>query len=141
MNANEYIDAISRDLQDLITALDNDPNTSALVKGRAKFIQERINLYYNSMFDEYEQPQQIPDAPPYKIGDEDYIDRVYCEHDPNKKRVTTCHNSTGVTIIPCDTCTFHGTRMNDLPCCNCTNWSEYTLYGVKTDWKKSVRYI
>ena len=78
MNANEYIDAISRDLQDLITALDNDPNTSALVKGRAKFIQERINLYYNSMFDEYKQQHQIPDAPPYKIGDEDYRDRVTC---------------------------------------------------------------
>ena len=54
MTTTEYIDAISRDLQDLITALDNDPNTSALVKGRAKFIQERINLYYNSMFDEKE---------------------------------------------------------------------------------------
>ena len=79
MTANEYIDAISRDLQDLITALDNDPNTSALVKGRAKYIQERINLYYNSMLDEYEQPQQIPDAPPYKIGDEDYRDRVTCK--------------------------------------------------------------
>ena len=50
MNANEYIDAISRDLQDLITALDNDPNTL----------------------------EQVPDAPPYKIGDEGYRDRVTC---------------------------------------------------------------
>ena len=55
MTTTEYIDAISRDLQDLITALDNDPNTSASVKGKAKYIQEIINLYYNSMFDEYEQ--------------------------------------------------------------------------------------
>lgn len=52
MTTTEYIDAISRDLQDLITALDNDPNTSALVKGRAKGIQERINYYYNSIWDE-----------------------------------------------------------------------------------------
>ena len=51
MTTTEYVDAISRDLQDLITALDNDPNTSALVKGRAKGIQERINYYYNSIFE------------------------------------------------------------------------------------------
>ena len=49
MTTDEYIDAISRDLQDLINALDNDPNTSALVKGRAKYIQERINTYYDSL--------------------------------------------------------------------------------------------
>ena len=78
MTTTEYIDAISRDLQDLITALDNDPNTSALVKGRAKGIQERINLYYNSMYDEYKKQLQVPDAPPYKIGDEDYRDKVTC---------------------------------------------------------------
>ena len=123
MTTNEYVDAISRDLQDLITALDNDPNTSALVKGRAKGIQERINLYYNSIFDE-SRLTQIPDAPPYKIGDEDYRDRVTCKD-----------------INPCETCSFKEVYRNELPCCNCTNWSEYTLYGVKTDWQKSVRYI
>lgn len=66
MTTDEYIDAISRNLQDLITALDNDPHTSALVKGRAKGIQERINLYYNSIFDE-SRLTQIPDAPPYRV--------------------------------------------------------------------------
>lgn len=95
MTTTEYIDAISRDLQDLINALDNDPNTSALVKGRAKGIQERINLYYNSMLDEYKKQLQIPDAPPYKIGDEDYIDRVYCEHDTTKGRITNESNTNG----------------------------------------------
>lgn len=94
MTTDEYIDAIFRDLQDLITALDNDPNTSALVKGRAKGIQERINHYYNSIFDE-SRLTQIPDAPPYKIGDEDYIDRVYCEHDTTKGRITNESNTNG----------------------------------------------
>ena len=85
MTIDEYIDAISCDLQDLITALDCDPRTSALVKGRAKGIQKRINHYYNSIFDE-SRPTQIPDAPPYKIGDEDYKDRVTCEqHSPYLK--------------------------------------------------------
>ena len=78
MTTNEYIDAISRDLQDLINTLDNDPNTSALVKGRAKGIQERINHYYNCIFDE-SRLTQIPDAPPHKIGDEDYKDLFICE--------------------------------------------------------------
>lgn len=64
MTTDEYIDAISRDLQDLITALDRDPHTSALVKGRAKGIQERINHYYNSIFDE---------------SGEDYEDLFICE--------------------------------------------------------------
>lgn len=94
MTTNEYIDAISRDLQDLISALDRDPHTSALVKGRAKGIQERINHYYNSIFDE-SRLTQIPDAPPYKIGDEDYIDRVYCEHDTTKGRITNESNTNG----------------------------------------------
>lgn len=94
MTTTEYIDAISRDLQDLITALDCDPHTSALVKGRAKGIQERINRYYNSIFDE-SRLTQIPDAPPYKIGDEDYIDRVYCEHDTTKGRITNESNTNG----------------------------------------------
>ena len=58
MTTNEYIDAISRDLQDLITALDRDPHTSALVKGRAKGIQERINHYYNSIFEAEELRRQ-----------------------------------------------------------------------------------
>ena len=123
MTTDEYIDAISRDLQDLISALDCDPHTSALVKGRAMGIQERINRYYNSIFDE-SRLTQIPDAPPYKIGDEDYRDRVTCKG-----------------INPCETCSFKEAYRNELPCCNCRNWSEYTLYGVKTDWKKSVRYI
>ena len=95
MTTTEYIDAISRDLQDLINALDNDPNTSALVKGRAKGIQERINLYYNSMYDEYKKQLQVPDTPPYKIGDDDYIDRVYCEHDTTKGRITNESNTNG----------------------------------------------
>lgn len=94
MTTDEYIDAISHDLQDLITALDSDPNTSALVKGRAMGIQERINYYYNSIFDE-SRLTQTPDAPPYKIGDEDYIDRVYCEHDTTKRRITNESNTNG----------------------------------------------
>lgn len=53
MTTDEYIDAISRDLQDLITALDRDPHTSALVKCRAKGIQERINTYYFSHMREF----------------------------------------------------------------------------------------
>ena len=92
MTTNEYIDAISRDLQDLINALDNDPNTSALVKGRAKGIQERINLYYNSIFDEYKKQLQIPNAPPYEIGDDGYIDQVYCDHTLRKH--VTCERDT-----------------------------------------------
>ena len=79
MTTTEYIDAISRDLQDLINALDNDPNTSALVKGRAKYIQERINAYYDSLISATKLSEkqlavgdndleQVPDAPPYKIG-------------------------------------------------------------------------
>lgn len=67
---------------------------------------------------------QIPDTPPYKIGDEDYRSRVTCKD-----------------INPCETCSFKEVYRNELPCCNCTNWSEYTLYGVKTEWQKSVRYM
>ena len=106
MTTTEYIDAISRDLQDLINALDNDPNTSALVKGRAKYIQERINTYYDSLISATKLSEkqltvgdndleQVPDAPPYKIGDEDYIDRVYCEHDTTKGRITNESNTNG----------------------------------------------
>ena len=135
MTTDEYIDAISRDLQDLINTLDNDPNTSALVKGRAKYIQERINAYYDSLISATKLSErqltvgdndleQVPDAPPYRIGDEGYRDRVTCKG-----------------INPCETCSFKEAYRNELPCCNCRNWSEYTLYGVKTDWKKSVRYI
>ena len=116
MTTDEYIDAISRDLQDLINALDNDPNTSALVKGRAKYIQERINAYYDSLISATKLSEkqltvgdndleQAPDAPPYKIGDEDYWDRIICE------RYSSC------------------LKDNDV------DWSYIT------DWKKSVRYI
>ena len=38
---------------------------------------------------------QSPYAPPYKIGDEDYIDRVYCEHDTTKGRITNENNTNG----------------------------------------------
>ena len=51
MTTDEYIDAISRDLQDLINALDRDLHTSALVKGRAKGIQERINQSFYAEFE------------------------------------------------------------------------------------------
>lgn len=47
MTANEYIDHITRDIQELINALDDDPNTSAKVKGRIKGIQNRINTFYD----------------------------------------------------------------------------------------------
>lgn len=38
---------------------------------------------------------QVSNAPPYKIGDEDYIDRVYCEHDTTKGRITNESNTNG----------------------------------------------
>lgn len=51
MTEREYIDFISGDIQDLINALDDDPNTSAKVKGKAKGIQNRINKFYENYED------------------------------------------------------------------------------------------
>lgn len=51
MTEREYIDFISGDIQDLINALDDDPNISAKVKGKAKGIQNRINKFYENYED------------------------------------------------------------------------------------------
>lgn len=51
MTSDEYIDHITRDLQELIAVLDDAANTSAKVKERANGIQKRINAFYEGIND------------------------------------------------------------------------------------------
>lgn len=74
MTEREYIDFMSGDIQDLINALDDDPNTSAKVKSKAKGIQNRINKFYEN-FEDYGNwikcTAETPEAPEYEPDSDD----------------------------------------------------------------------